>query len=88
MARLLSSCFINACGILYGLMSSPKRSRRGRPAHSDDPPVLLATTVPQSVDRVLRELSAKTGRPRSELLSEAVQTLTRRYARIVKLKLK
>jgi hypothetical protein len=52
----------------------------GRPPHLDDPPVLLSTTIPTSVDALLRELSAATGRPRSELLTEAVRIMARRYS--------
>jgi hypothetical protein len=55
------------------------RAKRGRPAHRDDPPILLSTTIPSSIDRLLREISERLQRPRSELLSEAVRALARRY---------
>lgn len=54
-------------------MPRAPKPKRGRPAHADDPPVLLSTTIPASSDRLLRELSAKLDRPRSELLAEAIK---------------
>jgi hypothetical protein len=59
---------------------------RGRPPHADDPPVLLSTSIPTSIDRILRELSAKLGRPRSELLADAITAYARRYADIKSMK--
>jgi hypothetical protein len=50
-----------------------KKRGRGRPKHSEDPPVILATTIPKSLDRALREHAKLTGRPRSEHLSEAIR---------------
>jgi hypothetical protein len=41
--------------------------------------VLLSTTIPQSVDRLLRELSDRLERPRSELLTDAIVALARRF---------
>ena len=32
-----------------------KKRGPGRPKHKDDPPVILATTIPKSLDRALRE---------------------------------
>jgi hypothetical protein len=55
-------------------------ARRGRPAHTDDPPVLLSTSIPSTVDRILRELSDRLERPRSELLAEAIRAYARRFA--------
>jgi hypothetical protein len=62
-------------------MSRTPRIRRGRPPHSDDPPVFLGTTIPRSADNILRELSVRLGRPRSELLAEAIRFLSRRYTK-------
>jgi hypothetical protein len=60
--------------------ASSKRPR-GRPAHVTDPPVLLATTIPESLDRLLREIARETGRPRSEHLVRALRAYCRRYRR-------
>lgn len=60
-------------------MIRPVRPKLGRPAHADDPPVLLSTSIPSSVDGTLRDLSAKLGRPRSELLADAIRAYARRY---------
>ena len=38
----------------YPVEVSTKRGR-GRPKHTDDRPVFLATTIPKSLDRALRE---------------------------------
>jgi len=60
----------------------PKAKRgRGRPPHLDDPPVALNTTIPESVDLLLRVLSAQTGRPRSELLTEAIRAQAKRLSK-------
>ena len=32
-----------------------KSAGPGRPKHKDDPPVILATTIPKSLNRALRE---------------------------------
>jgi hypothetical protein len=32
-----------------------KKRGPGRPKHQDDPPVILAATIPKSLDRALRE---------------------------------
>ena len=32
-----------------------KKRGRGRPKHTDDRPVILAITIPKSLDRALRE---------------------------------
>ena len=58
------------------------KSKRGRPPHTDDPPVLLSTSIPTTTDRLLRRLSADLKRPRSELLADAI----RAYARRVRIK--
>jgi len=60
------------------MKNAPKPSR-GRPPHTDDPPVLLSTSIPTSVDLLLRELAEKLSRPRSELLAEAIRAYARRY---------
>jgi len=41
--------------------------------------VLLSTSIPTSVDAILRELSDKQGRPRSELLADAIRAYARKY---------
>jgi hypothetical protein len=61
---------------------TPTKRKAGRPPHVDDPPVLLSTSIPTSVDRTLRELSAVLGRPRSELLADAIRAYARKYADI------
>ena len=58
------------------------KPKRGRPPHTDDPPVLLSTSIPTSIDHLLRDLSATLQRPRSELLADAI----RAYARRVRIK--
>lgn len=68
-------------GMLCGMARTPK-PKRGRPAHRDDPPVLLSTSIPTSVDRLLRGMSDALGRPRSELLADAIRAYARRYADI------
>jgi hypothetical protein len=55
-----------------------KKRGRGRPKHTDDPPVILATTIPKSLDKALREHAKATGRPRSEHLAEAIRTYLKR----------
>jgi hypothetical protein len=50
-----------------------KKRKRGRPQHKEDPPVILATTIPKSLDRALREHAKATGRPRSEHLAAAIR---------------
>jgi metal-responsive CopG/Arc/MetJ family transcriptional regulator len=60
--------------------------KRGRPKHADDPPVLLSTSIPQSVDHLLRELSQQLGRPRSELIADAVRAYARRYPELKPMK--
>jgi len=42
---------------LYAARVAKKRGH-GRPKHTDDPPVILTTTIPKSLDRALRERSA------------------------------
>jgi hypothetical protein len=54
------------------------RRPRGRPPHTEDPPVPLATTIPRSIDRALRQLAADTDRPMSEHLAHALRTYIRR----------
>jgi hypothetical protein len=61
-------------------MKNGTKQKRGRPAHSDDPPVLLSTSIPASADRLLRELSNRLERPRSELLADAIRAYARRYS--------
>ncbi|HYT73506.1 MAG TPA: ribbon-helix-helix domain-containing protein [Vicinamibacterales bacterium] len=55
------------------------RPRRGRPPHTDDPPVMVGTTVPTSINRLLMDLSRRLGRPRSEILADAIRAYARRY---------
>jgi hypothetical protein len=45
--------------------------RRSRITSTDDPPVILAATIPKSLDRALREHAKATRRGRSELLAGA-----------------
>jgi hypothetical protein len=51
-----------------------KKRGPGRPKHTDDPPVKLMTTIPKSIDRLLTVLKERTGRPRSELIAEALRS--------------
>jgi hypothetical protein len=46
---------------------------RRRLRHTDAPPVILATTIPTSLDRALREHAKVMGRPRSEHLAAAIR---------------
>jgi Ribbon-helix-helix protein, copG family len=57
-----------------------KKRGPGRPKHKDDPPVILATTIPKSLDRALREHAKVTGRPRSEHLADAIRAYLKRAA--------
>ena len=63
------------------LSAVAKKRGPGRPKHTDDPPVILATNIPKSLDRVLREHAKATGRPRSELLAEAIRAYLKKPAR-------
>ena len=60
------------------LLVVAKKRGPGRPKHKDDPPVILATTIPKSLDRALREHAKVTGRPRSEHLADAIRAYLRR----------
>ena len=60
------------------LLVVAKKRGPGRPKHKDDPPVILATTIPKSLDRALREHAKVTGRPRSEHLADAIRAYVRR----------
>ena len=62
------------------LLVVAKKRGPGRPKHKDDPPVILATTIPKSLDRALREHAKVTGRPRSEHLADAIRAYLRRAA--------
>jgi len=62
------------------LLAVAKKRGPGRPKHKDDPPVILATTIPKSLDRALREHAKVTGRPRSEHLADAIRAYLRRAA--------
>jgi len=55
------------------------KSRRGRPRHSDDPPKLFSTTIPESVYKVLDGLARSQGRPKSEILADAIRAYARRF---------
>ena len=61
------------------LMKQPTKRRLGRPAHRDDPPKLFSTTIPTSIYEALDELSRKHGRPKSELLTDAIRAYARRF---------
>jgi hypothetical protein len=56
-----------------GCMPAKTRTRKGRPAHTDDPPVPFATTLPKSVVRTLNALHDQVKRPRSEIIAKALQ---------------
>jgi len=62
------------------LLVVAKKRGPGRPKHKDDPPVILATTIPKSLDRALREHAKVTGRPRSEHLADAIRAYLGRAA--------
>jgi hypothetical protein len=47
------------------------KPKLGRPAHAD-PPVFLATNVPESLKKALQALARETGRPMSEHLADAI----------------
>lgn len=53
--------------------TGPKKRGPGRPKHKEDPPVILATTIPKSLDRASREHAKVTSRPRSEHLADAIR---------------
>jgi hypothetical protein len=55
-----------------------KKRGRGRPAHSDDPPKLLATTIPTSVYLLLERIADLQKRPKSEILADALRAYGRR----------
>jgi hypothetical protein len=59
-------------------MKRKSKPRIGRPPHTDDPPQLFSTTIPESVYGLLRELSEKQNRPKSEILSDALRAYARR----------
>jgi hypothetical protein len=59
-------------------MKTRAGGRRGRPAHLDDPPVMVGTTVPRSVYRLLNDLSVRLNRPKSEILADAIRSYSRR----------
>jgi hypothetical protein len=63
---------------LYAAGVAKKRGP-GRPKHADDPPVILATTIPRSLDGALREHAKVTGQPRSEHLAAAIRAYLKRY---------
>ena len=63
-----------------GRMPTAVRKRRGRPPHTDDPPVFLGTTVPTSIDRLLRNLADRQEQPRSKILADAIRAYARRFA--------
>jgi hypothetical protein len=67
-------------------MARTQKPKRGRPAHTDDPPKLLSTSIPTSVDEMLREMSDKLNRPRSELLADAIRAYARRYPNLKSIK--
>jgi hypothetical protein len=56
-----------------------RRPKRGRPAHLDDPPVMVGTTIPKSAAELLKELSERLNRPRSEILADAIRGYARRF---------
>ena len=64
----------------YPVVVSKKRGP-GRPKHTDDPPVILATTIPKSLDRALREHAKATATPRSEHLAAAIRAYLNRHGR-------
>jgi len=45
---------------------------------------MVGTTVPTSVLALLKELSERMDRPRSELLADAIRAYARRYGVIIK----
>ena len=53
-------------------------TRRGRPAHADDPPKLFSTTIPTSVYELLCEVAEIQRRPKSEILTDAIRAYARR----------
>jgi hypothetical protein len=53
-------------------MTAKTRKRKGRPAHTDDPPLPFATTLPTSVLQMLNQLHDTLGRPRSEIITKAL----------------
>ena len=60
--------------------SAAKRNRPGRPAHSDDPPKIFSTTLPESVHELLSDIAKRQKRPKSEILAEAVRAYARRFS--------
>jgi hypothetical protein len=56
------------------------RPRRGRPPHRDDPPKLFSTTIPTSVYALLSDIATRQGRPKSEVLTDAIRGYGRRVS--------
>jgi hypothetical protein len=77
--RLLAVTYVYLC-YTDAMRTRSSRPRRGRPAHLDDPPVMVGTTIPSSINKLLKELSVRLGRPRSELLADAIRAYARRFA--------
>ena len=60
-------------------MPRTPRPRRGRPPHREDPPKLFSTTIPTSVYALLSAISTRQGRPKSEVLTDAIRGYSRRF---------
>jgi len=63
-------------------MTRTSRQRLGRPPHLDDPPKLFSTTIPKSVYFLLDDIASRQGRPKSEVLADAIRAYGRRIAHL------
>ena len=69
-------------------MKGHQPPRPGRPPHKDDPPEMVGTTVPKSVNRLLKQLSTTLDRPKSEVLAEAIRAYAALHSYIKHIKKK
>lgn len=53
--------------------------KRGRPPHTDDPPKLFSTTIPESAYTLLATLAEAQHRTKSEILTDALRAYARRF---------
>jgi hypothetical protein len=72
----VSSCLAAHCML-------PAWRKSAAPAAPSIPmtPIVLATTIPKSLDRTLREHATATGKPRSEHLAAAIRAYVRKEKR-------
>jgi hypothetical protein len=56
--------------------------RRGRPPNTD-PPKLFSTTLPESVYKLISDLSEAQHRTKSEILTDALRAYARRFKEFI-----